>query len=84
MDQNVWTPELAWFAKRGFAVASIDYSVTARAKFSNQIEVVKLAIRYLKAHAEELGLDPQRFVAMGESAGGYLAALVGATANIQK
>lgn len=84
MDRNVWTPELAWFAKRGFAVASIDYSVTARAKFPNQIEDVKLAIRYLKAHAEELGLDPQRFVAMGESAGGYLAALVGATANTRE
>ncbi|EOT30597.1 hypothetical protein [Enterococcus saccharolyticus] len=49
MDRNVWTPELAWFAKRGYAVASIDYSVTARAKFPDQIEDVKLAIRYLKA-----------------------------------
>jgi acetyl esterase/lipase len=84
MDRNVWTPELAWFAKRGYAVASIDYSVTARAKFPDQIEDVKLAIRYLKAHAEELGLDPQRFIAMGESAGGYLAALVGATANTRE
>ena len=84
MDRNVWVPELAWFAKRGYAVASIDYSVTARAKFPDQIEDVKLAIRYLKAHAEELGLDPHRFVAMGESAGGYLAALVGATANTRE
>lgn len=84
MDRNVWTPELAWFAKQGFVVASIDYSVTAQSKFPNQIEDVKLAIRYLKAHAEELGLDPQRFVAMGESAGGYLAALVGATANTRE
>ncbi len=40
MDRNVWTPELAWFEKRGYAVASIDYSVTARAKFSDQIEDV--------------------------------------------
>ncbi|MGX7198151.1 alpha/beta hydrolase fold domain-containing protein [Enterococcus olivae] len=84
MDRNVWVPELAWFAKKGYAVASIDYSVTARAKFPDQIEDVKLAIRYLKAHAEELGLDPHRFIAMGESAGGYLAALVGATANTRE
>lgn len=84
MDRNVWTPELAWFAKKGFAVASVDYSVTAQTKFPDQIEDVKLAIRYLKAHSEEFGLDPQRFVVMGESAGGYLAALVGATANTRE
>lgn len=38
-------------------------------------------MRYLRAHSEELGLDPNCMVAMGESAGGYMASLLGLTAN---
>jgi acetyl esterase/lipase len=79
MDRKVWLPELAWFAKKGYAVASVDYSVAPRTRFPQQIEDVKLAIRWLRAHAEEFSLDPGRFSIMGESAGGYLAALAGLT-----
>lgn len=81
MDPNVWAPELAWFAKRGYAVASISYSVTARTVFPMQIEDAKLGIRWLRAHAEELGIDPDRMIAMGESAGGFLCSLVGLTGH---
>ena len=80
-DKNVWAPEMTYFAKAGFAVASIDYSATARTRYPMPIEDVKLGIRYLKAHAEEFNLDPERFVIMGESAGAYLAALAALTAN---
>ncbi|MCI9486586.1 MAG: alpha/beta hydrolase [Lachnospiraceae bacterium] len=79
VDHNVWMPELAWFAKRGYAVVSVHYSVTARTRFPMQLEDAKLAIRYLRAHREELRLDTDRMIAMGESAGGYLCGLVGLT-----
>jgi acetyl esterase/lipase len=79
MDRNVHTPELAWFAKRGFAVASVDYVTTYRSHFPQLVEDVKLAIRFLKAHSGEYNIDPNRIVVMGESAGGYLAALCGVT-----
>ena len=75
IDHNVWTPELAWFAKRGYAVVSVYYSVTARTRFPMQIEDCKLAIRWLRAHAEQFALDTDRMVVMGESAGGYMAGL---------
>lgn len=84
MDRNVWMPELVWFAKRGYAVASIEYSVAARSRFPAQIEDVKQAIRFLRANATEFGLDATRFAVMGESAGGYLSALVGASGNIRE
>ena len=37
---------------------------------------VSAGVRYLKAHAAELGLDPQRFALGGESAGAHLGAMV--------
>ena len=80
-DANVWAPELAWFAKRGFAVASIDYSSAARMRFPMPMEDIKWGIRYLKAHAQELHLDPDRMVVMGESAGAYFAALTALTSG---
>ncbi len=81
VDHNVWIPELSWYAKRGWAVASVEYSVTARTRFPMQLEDIKQAIRYLRAHAEELRIDPERIVVMGESAGGYLSGLVGLTGD---
>ena len=76
MDRSVWIPELTWFAKHGYAVASVDYSVTARTRFPMQVEDAKAAIRYLRAHAKEFGINAEKIVVMGESAGGYLSGLV--------
>ena len=68
IDRNVWAPELAWFAKRGYAVISIDYGVTALSRFPEQMEDIKLAIRYLRAHYKELALDTEHMFIMWESA----------------
>lgn len=62
------------FTERGYAVASINYRLSGHAVFPAQIEDCKAAIRWLRAHAEEYGLDPQRFGVWGSSAGGHLAA----------
>jgi acetyl esterase/lipase len=83
MDRNVWIPELSWFAKHGYAVASVEYSVTARTRFPENVEDIKQAIRFLRAHEAEYNLDTSRIVLMGESAGGYLSALCGVTGNIR-
>jgi acetyl esterase/lipase len=79
VDRTVWLPELVWFAKQGYAIASVDYSTTYRTHFPEQAEDVKLAIRFLKAHGADYGIDGDRIVLMGESAGGYLTALCGLT-----
>jgi acetyl esterase/lipase len=84
MNRNVWIPELTWFAKKGYVVASVDYSVTARTRFPQQIVDIKEAIRFLRAHADILGIDSKRIAIMGESAGGYLSALVGVTGNTRE
>ncbi len=61
----------------GFAAVSVQYRLTDAAPFPAQIHDVKAAVRWLRAHAEEYNLDPDRFGAWGASAGGHLVALLG-------
>jgi acetyl esterase/lipase len=63
----------------GFAVATIDYRHALEAHFPAQLHDAKAAIRYLRAHADVLGLNTTKIAVWGESAGGHLAALVGLT-----
>jgi acetyl esterase/lipase len=60
-------------------VASIDYRLSREAVFPAQIFDCKAAIRFLRAHAREYGIDPARIGVWGDSAGGQLAALLGTT-----
>jgi acetyl esterase/lipase len=64
---------------QGYAVASLNYRLSAEARFPAGVQDVKAAIRWLRAHAGDYGIDPTRFAVWGTSAGGYLADMVGAT-----
>jgi acetyl esterase/lipase len=64
-------------ALAGIAVASIDYRLSGEAIWPAQLHDAKAAIRWLRARADELGIDPGRIAAWGESAGGHLAELLG-------
>jgi acetyl esterase/lipase len=72
----------AWLTDYGFAVAGIEYRVSAQAPFPAQIQDCKAAVRWLRAHAAQHGLDRRRFGAWGDSAGGHLVELLGTTARI--
>jgi len=65
-----------YLARRGFAVASIEYRFAPRWTWPAQRDDVMDAIDYLKKHATELGIDPRRFVLLGRSAGGQIAEAV--------
>ncbi len=69
--------DLKGMTDHGWAVASVDYRLSTVAPFPAQVHDIKAAIRYLRAHAAELGLPAAPFVIAGSSAGGHLAALVG-------
>ena len=81
VDRSVWIPELLYFARAGYVVASVDYRTCNEAFFPQPLMDIKAAIRYLKAHSAEYCIDPDRIFIMGESAGGTLAALAGTTAG---
>jgi acetyl esterase/lipase len=65
--------------QNGFVVATIDYRLAPQHKHPAQIHDSKCAIKYLRAHARDLGIDPARIGVMGESAGGHLSAMIGLT-----
>ena len=72
------------FHAAGFAVARVAYRFSNEAQFPAQLHDCKAAIRYLRKHAETLGLDAKRLGVMGDSAGGHLATLVGLTGKNKK
>lgn len=63
------------FARRGIVTINIDYRLAGKpgGEWPAQLEDVQLAVRWLRANAAELGLDPARICAAGDSAGGHLA-----------
>ncbi len=65
-------------AAAGFAAATVDYRLAEPGgeKWPVEISDARCAVRWLRAHADHYGLDPQRFAAVGFSSGGHLAALL--------
>jgi acetyl esterase/lipase len=70
-----------YLASAGFVVASIDYRVIPDgATWHDGVADVRAAVRYLRANAKDLNIDEQHIGVWGESAGGYLSSMTGATA----
>ena len=67
--------------ERGYAIAKIDYRMSYEAIFPASIQDCKTAVRFLKAHAGQFGLDANRVGSMGESVGGYLSLMMGLVSN---
>jgi acetyl esterase len=77
-------PQSEYLASRGMVAISAEYRVKNRHKTS-PLECVKdgnSAIRWVRAHAGELGIDPKKIAAGGGSAGGHVAAAIGTTKGI--
>jgi acetyl esterase/lipase len=69
-----------YVAEAGFVVASVQYRTTRDgANYRDGVQDIKEAIRYLRANAARYGIDAGTIAVWGESAGGYLAAMVGVT-----
>ena len=69
-------PQATYLAQRGMVAARADYRVRSRHGTTPDkcVEDAKSAVRWLRAKAARLGIDPQRIVASGGSAGGHIAA----------
>ena len=72
------------FLRQGYAVASINYRLSQEAVFPAQIQDCRAAIRWLRAHAREHGIDPDRIGVWGSSAGGHLVALLGTAGQMKE
>lgn len=76
-DKSWYKDKIIEFAAHGYVAVSINYRLAPQHKFPAQVEDAKCAVRYLRAHAKELNLDPSRIAAVGDSAGGHLALMLG-------
>lgn len=65
------------YLQQGYAFASINYRLVPEATVEQQAADVASSVAYLRKNAQRLGIDPQRIVLMGHSAGAHLSALVG-------
>lgn len=72
---------LPFVSSQQFTGVSIGYRLSGEAKWPAQLHDVKAAIRWLKANAERLNIDPDRIAVWGTSAGAHLAALLGVTGD---
>ena len=69
-------------ASRGYVAATISYRLSGEAKFPAQIHDCKAAVRFLRAHADEYGIDAGHIGAIGLSAGGHLTALLATSGGV--
>lgn len=66
-----------WLAGQGYGVAAISYRLAPQYPWPAQREDTLAAISWIKAHAEQLGIDGGRLVLMGRSVGAQIASAVG-------
>ncbi len=71
-----FVPQAEYLASRGIIAISADYRIKSIHKTTPDkcVEDAKSAIRWVRGHATELGIDPGKVIAGGGSAGGHLAA----------
>ncbi|MPY80036.1 MAG: alpha/beta hydrolase fold domain-containing protein, partial [Actinophytocola sp.] len=74
--------ELApFFTDAGYVVAGVSIRASWNAPFPAQVHDIKAAIRWLRAHAPEYRIDPDRIAIMGDSSGGWAATMAGVAGN---
>ena len=76
---EVQVPDLAELLAKGYAVAAVNYRLNHQPVAAAQD--AKAAVRFLRANAQRFRLDPDRFAAWGDSAGGYSALILAVTAG---
>ena len=76
-NRTHWHPVAAYFCAKGYTCVSVGYRLAPSSIYPAQIEDVRLALSVFKERAEQYRFDPNRIAAVGSSAGGHLAALLG-------
>jgi acetyl esterase/lipase len=70
------------FTAAGYVVAGVSTRSSSQARFPAQVHDVKAAIRWLRVHARDYGIDRTRFAVLGDSSGGWTATMAGVTGDV--
>ena len=76
-DKSMYHAEAEQFARAGISCACIGYRLAPLYPYPAAVSDVLAFTGYARSHAAELGIDPQKIVSMGNSAGGHLACMAG-------
>ncbi len=71
-------------AQHGYVAATVTYRLAPAYPFPAAVLDCKAAVRWLRAHAAEHGIDPKRIGVTGGSAGGHLAQFLGVTMGVKE
>jgi acetyl esterase/lipase len=66
----------------GYVCVSTSYRLAGESKWPAQIQDVKACLRWMRANADKLGIDPDKISVEGNSAGAHLSLMVAGTANV--
>jgi acetyl esterase/lipase len=78
-DRKLMQPRCEALASRGFTALAVEYRFLGEIAWPGQLHDVKTAIRWTRAHASELDIDPNKIVVQGHSAGAHLSLLAAGT-----
>lgn len=71
-------------AERGYVAATVTYRLAPKYQFPAAVYDVKAAVRWVRAHASEYHIDPDRIGVTGGSAGGHLAQFLAVTGDVRR
>ena len=83
-SKGMMPPQAQALANRGFTCLATEYRLRPRHPWPAQIHDVKTAIRWFRANADALDVDPARIAVLGNSAGGHLALLLAGTVGLSE
>ncbi len=75
--RSMYHDEAIYYATKGFVCACVEYRFAPEYPFPAAVLDVQKFVQYARFHADDLGIDPHKIVAFGNSSGGYLAAMLG-------
>jgi acetyl esterase/lipase len=78
-DKSAFVRQAAYMASKGFVAVTIEYRLSGVAKYPAAVYDCKTAVRWLRTHAAEYHVAPDKIGAAGGSAGGHLVAMLGTT-----
>lgn len=82
--RSEFVPMALRMARNGFASVTISYRLAGEAMYPAAVHDVRAAVRWVREHAGEYGLDPRRIALAGGSAGGQIASLAGVTGHMNQ
>ena len=72
-----YLPYLIDYAKKGYVTITVSYRLVKKSTFPAAVQDVNCAVRWIRSHSADYGIDSDKMVLIGGSAGGHLAMMVG-------